>query len=108
LAGRGQLEVEERAPDFVLSRAGVTARFCAYAGVVVGDRLVTRVLELLDAAVQRGPAQVVAHVPVLLLPRALDAASRHRCASWPCSSAPRVPRIPERVRVSFIYGQPAP
>ena len=81
MAGRGQLEVEERAPDFVLSRAGVTARFCAYAGVVVGDRLVTRVLELLDAAVQRGPAQVVAHVPVLLLPRALDAASRHRCAS---------------------------
>src|SRR5664279_4378875 len=32
LAGRGQLEVGERAPDFVLSRAGVTARFYAYAG----------------------------------------------------------------------------
>ncbi len=164
LAGRGQLEVGERAPDFVLSRAGVTARFYAYAGgrptavvfdgdgddlrlgdladrlagrddvalcyvtfqepaggagaplwadsdgtvaesygvvageltavvldpnlrvvgVVVGDRLATRVTELLDAAVHRGPAtQAVAPAPVLLLPRALDVAPRHRLiAVW--------------------------
>jgi len=48
-------------------------------GVVVGDGLARRVVELLDAVVHRGPAaQVVAQAPVLLVPRALDAASRDR------------------------------
>ena len=46
-------------------------------GVVVGDRLASQVVELLDTAVHRGPpAEVVAQAPVLLLPRALDAAWR--------------------------------
>ncbi len=46
-------------------------------GVVVGDRLAGQVVELLDTAVHRGPtAEVVAQAPVLLLPRALDAAYR--------------------------------
>jgi predicted 2-oxoglutarate/Fe(II)-dependent dioxygenase YbiX len=48
-------------------------------GVVVGDALAGRVVELLDAALHRdGPVQVVAQAPVLLLPRALDAAYRDR------------------------------
>jgi hypothetical protein len=48
-------------------------------GVVVGDGLAGRVVELLDAAVHRDRAvQVVAQAPVLLLPRALDAAYRDR------------------------------
>jgi predicted 2-oxoglutarate/Fe(II)-dependent dioxygenase YbiX len=48
-------------------------------GVVVGDGLAGRVVELLDAAVHRDrPVQVVAQAPVLLLPRALDAAYQDR------------------------------
>ncbi len=48
-------------------------------GVVVGDGLAGRVVELLDAAVHRDrTVQVVAQAPVLLLPRALDAAYRDR------------------------------
>jgi predicted 2-oxoglutarate/Fe(II)-dependent dioxygenase YbiX len=48
-------------------------------GVVVGDDLASRVIKLLDAAVHRDrPVQVVAQAPVLLLPRALDAAYRDR------------------------------
>lgn len=44
-------------------------------GVVVGDGLAGRVVELLDAAVHRDRSvQVVAQAPVLLLPRVLDAA----------------------------------
>ena len=46
-------------------------------GVVVGDRLAGQVVELLETAVHRGPTvEVVAQAPVLLLPRALDAADR--------------------------------
>ncbi len=46
-------------------------------GVVAGDRFASRVVELLAAAVHRGPAaEVVAQAPVLLLPRALDATHR--------------------------------
>jgi len=48
-------------------------------GVVVGEDLADRVVELLDAAVHRGvTVQVVAQAPVLLLPRVLDAAYRDR------------------------------
>ncbi len=48
-------------------------------GVVVGDRLADQVIELLDGTVHRGPATVVvAQAPVLLLPRALDAAYQDR------------------------------
>jgi predicted 2-oxoglutarate/Fe(II)-dependent dioxygenase YbiX len=48
-------------------------------GVVVGDGLASRVVELLDAVVYRDCAlQVVAQAPVLLLPRALDATYRDR------------------------------
>lgn len=48
-------------------------------GVVVGEHLAGRVVELLDAALHRGPpAQVTAQAPVLLLPRVLDAALRDR------------------------------
>jgi len=48
-------------------------------GVVVGDSLAGRVVELLDAAVHRDRAvQVVAQAPVLLLPRVLDAAYQDR------------------------------
>jgi predicted 2-oxoglutarate/Fe(II)-dependent dioxygenase YbiX len=48
-------------------------------GVVVGDQLVDRVIDLLDAAVHRDAAvQVVTQAPVLLLPRVLDAESRER------------------------------
>jgi predicted 2-oxoglutarate/Fe(II)-dependent dioxygenase YbiX len=48
-------------------------------GVIVGDGLAGRVVELLDAAVHRDrTVQVVAQAPVLLLPRALDAAYRDR------------------------------
>ncbi|HEX2807949.1 MAG TPA: 2OG-Fe(II) oxygenase [Kineosporiaceae bacterium] len=48
-------------------------------GVVVGDGLAGRVVELLDSLVYRGPAaQVVAQAPVLLVPRALDATYRDR------------------------------
>jgi predicted 2-oxoglutarate/Fe(II)-dependent dioxygenase YbiX len=48
-------------------------------GVVVGGGLADRVVDLLDAAVHRGGAeQVAAQAPVLLLPRALDAAYRDR------------------------------
>jgi hypothetical protein len=48
-------------------------------GVVTGERLAEQVVELLDSVVHRGPAaQVVAQAPVLLLPRALDAAYRDR------------------------------
>src|SRR5437867_12827178 len=48
-------------------------------GVVVGDGLAGRVVELLDAVVHRGSAaQVVAQATVLLVPRALDAAHRDR------------------------------
>jgi predicted 2-oxoglutarate/Fe(II)-dependent dioxygenase YbiX len=51
-------------------------------GVVAGDRL-AEVVPLLDAAVHRGPAQVVAtQAPVLLLPRVLDAAYRERLIRW--------------------------
>jgi predicted 2-oxoglutarate/Fe(II)-dependent dioxygenase YbiX len=48
-------------------------------GVVVGDALVERVVELLDAVVHRDPpVQVVSQAPVLLLPRVLGAAFRDR------------------------------
>ena len=48
-------------------------------GVVVGDGLVDRVVELLDGAVHRdGPMQVVAQAPVLLVPRVLDGPHRDR------------------------------
>jgi hypothetical protein len=48
-------------------------------GVVAGDDLAGRVVDLLDAAVHRDRAvQVVAQAPVLLLPRTLDAAYRDR------------------------------
>jgi predicted 2-oxoglutarate/Fe(II)-dependent dioxygenase YbiX len=48
-------------------------------GVVVADGWAGRVVELLDAAKHRDHAvQVVAQAPVLLLPRALDAAYRDR------------------------------
>lgn len=48
-------------------------------GVVVGDGMAGRVVELLDAVVHRDRAlQVVAQAPVLLLPRALDATYRDR------------------------------
>ena len=48
-------------------------------GVVPGERLADQVVELLDSVVHRGPAEeVLAQAPVLLLPRALDAAYRDR------------------------------
>jgi len=48
-------------------------------GVVVGDGLTDRVVELLDTAVHREPTvQVVAQAPVLLVPRALDEGYRDR------------------------------
>jgi 2OG-Fe(II) oxygenase superfamily len=48
-------------------------------GVVVGDDVAGRVVELLDAAVHRDrTVQVVAQAPVLLLPRALDETYRDR------------------------------
>jgi predicted 2-oxoglutarate/Fe(II)-dependent dioxygenase YbiX len=48
-------------------------------GVVLGERFVEQVVELLDGVVYRGPvAEVVAQAPVLLLPRVLDAAYRDR------------------------------
>jgi predicted 2-oxoglutarate/Fe(II)-dependent dioxygenase YbiX len=58
-------------------------------GVVVGDGLAERVVELLAAAAHRDrPEQVVTQAPVLLLPRVLDAPHRDRLIDvWERSGA---------------------